>query len=89
MKKNARTYLIGALGPVLLMIPGFIFLNYAFIFMAAMVFVMGATFIVLPYSTSDTVKIYGVEGSIRFTRACGIIFMLFGVLLLFMHTVLM
>jgi hypothetical protein len=80
VKKNAKLFLIGVLSPFLLIIPGLLFIDYVFLFMAIMIFIMAAAFIVFPFSTPETIQMMGIKGSMQFTRGCGVVFILMGIL---------
>ena len=71
LERNTKRYLTGAFAPLLLLIPGFIFIDYMFIFIFLMLFIMGIVLIVYPFTTPQTIDMMGVKKSMRFARICG------------------
>ncbi|MDR1404944.1 MAG: hypothetical protein LBJ20_05215 [Candidatus Methanoplasma sp.] len=71
-------FLLAAVGPILLIIPGFVFFDYILVFLAAMMLVLGSTVIVFPFVTPETVSMFGVKKSIRIARWCGYSVLLMG-----------
>ena len=80
-EEKSKIYPILVLVPYLLVIPGLIFMDYAFILMSLPLFISGAVIIKYPFTTPETVEMMGLKKSISFARGGGVILILMGVML--------
>jgi len=71
LERNTKRYLTCVFVPLLLLIPGFIFIDHMFIFMFLMLFIMGIALIVYPFTTTQTIDMMGVRKSMRLAKLCG------------------
>jgi len=80
-EEKSKIYLFLVLAPYLLVIPGLIFMDYAFLFISIPLFISGAAMIKYPFTTSDTIEMMGLRGSINFARGCGVTLILAGIVM--------
>jgi len=80
---------MGTFGSLSLFIPGFIFIDYVFFFVATMLFIGAVTITVLPFSPQEQVDRMGLKKSIHICRLCGIFLIIFGLSSILLHFVLM
>ena len=85
--RYSRLFLILILGPILLMIPGFVFFDYVLVFLAMITFITGATTIVFPFATPETVSMWGLKKSILAVRWGGLVLLLMGTVFIAMFIV--
>jgi hypothetical protein len=83
-EEKSKIYLILVLVPLLLMIPGVIFIDYAFILFSIPLFISGAVIIKYPFTTPETVEMMGLKKSISFAKGCGVMLILMGIVLFFL-----
>jgi hypothetical protein len=80
-EEKSKTFLILVLVPYLLVIPGLIFIDYAFILISIPLFISGAAMIKYPFTTPETVEMMGLRKSISLAKGCGVMFILMGVVM--------
>ena len=88
VERYTKLFFLGMFGPMVLIVPAFVFIDYALIFTAAMVFIMGATVIVFPFTTPQTVNMFGLKKSIRIGKWCGLFVVMMGAALIVLHVLL-
>jgi len=84
VKKYGKILLLIVLGPIALLIPGFIF-GYFALFMAAWFFIAAIAMMVLPFCNTHTVEMVGVKRSITLARWAGVFLIVMGLFLLLIH----
>jgi len=79
-EKYVKLFLVGMLGPALLMMFSIAFIDYILFSFGILIFIMGIVLIVFPFVTPETVSKFGLKKGIWIGRWCGCLLLLIGVI---------
>jgi len=82
VKKYGAVFLLGTLGPMVLLIPGFIFIEYLSCFAAVICFIFAVTIKALPFCPQEHVNDVGLKETIRICKQGAVIMTIIGLSLL-------